>query len=85
MDFEKEIEKIKERNKKVQADKAWETSNARRITIVILTYAAIVVFLIQIRDPNPFFNALIPAAAFSISTLSLPFLKKIWLKHFYKK
>ena len=29
--LEKEIEKIKERNKKVELDKAWETSWIRRI------------------------------------------------------
>ena len=36
--LEKEIEKIKERNKKVELDKAWETSWIRRIGIMILTY-----------------------------------------------
>ena len=33
-----EIEKIKERNKKVELDKAWETSFVRRLCICILTY-----------------------------------------------
>ncbi len=37
-DIEKEIEKIKERNKRVEKDKAWETSWTRRICIMILTY-----------------------------------------------
>jgi len=44
MDFEKEIRKIQERNKKVDSDKAWETSLSRKIIIAILTYFVIVLF-----------------------------------------
>ena len=36
--LKEEIEKIKFRNKKVELDKAWETSWNRRICICILTY-----------------------------------------------
>ena len=41
--LENEIVKIKERNKKVELDKAWETSCTRKICICLLTY--IVVFI----------------------------------------
>lgn len=41
-----EIEKIKERNKKVELDKAWETSFVRRLCICILTYIVVVVYSI---------------------------------------
>ena len=34
-ELEKKIEKIEERNKRVEADKAWETSNLRKILIII--------------------------------------------------
>jgi len=33
-----EIEKIKGRNRRVEADKAWETSLTRKILIAVLTY-----------------------------------------------
>ena len=36
--MEERIEKIEERNKRVELDKAWETSWVRRIGIMILTY-----------------------------------------------
>lgn len=36
MDLEKEIGQIKERNKKVELDKRWETCWTRRICICIL-------------------------------------------------
>ena len=79
-DLEKEIKEIKQRNKRVEADKAWETSFARKIIIAILTYFTIVIFYFFAGLPNPFMNAIVPTIAFVLSTLSLPFFKRIWLK-----
>ena len=45
-----EIEKIKERNKKVEVDKAWETSFVRRLCICILTYIVVVVYSIITKN-----------------------------------
>ena len=42
--MQKEIVALKERNKKVEADKAWETSWSRKLVIAVLTYAVIVIF-----------------------------------------
>ncbi len=83
--LEGEINKIKERNRRVEAEKAWEMSWARRIAILILTYIIIVIFFVFAGIPKPFANAAVPALAFFLSTLSLPLLKKIWLKYFYRK
>jgi len=44
MDTKKEIKNIIKRNKKVEADKAWETSFSRKILIAVLTYIVIVLF-----------------------------------------
>ncbi len=76
----KEIRKIKERNKRVEADKAWETSWTRRILIITLTYIIIVLFFFAANLPDPYVNSIIPVAAFVSSTLTLPIFKKIWLK-----
>ncbi len=84
-EIEKEINAIKERNKRVEADKAWETSNSRKIIIGILTYIIIVVFFVLAELPNPYINALITAVVFVLSTLSLPYFKKYWVKKVYKK
>jgi len=78
-ELEKEINILKERNARVEADKAWETSPARRFIIALLTYALIVVFFVVMRLPNPFVNALIPTLAYVVSTLTLSMLKRIWL------
>lgn len=37
-----EIEQIKQRNARVESDKAWETSLFRKILIAVLTYIKIV-------------------------------------------
>ena len=83
--LEKEIQTIKTRNKLVEADKAWETSWARKIIIFILTYIVITLFFIYAELPKPFLNSIVPAIAFLLSNLSIPFFKKIWLKKHQKK
>jgi len=78
--IEKEIAKIRERNQKVEANKAWETSWTRRIFIGVSTYFLIAVFLIIIKAQKPFISAIIPALAYLISTLSLGLLRNWWVK-----
>ncbi|MFA5188916.1 MAG: hypothetical protein WC460_06140 [Patescibacteria group bacterium] len=79
-----EIEIIKKRNQRVEADKAWETSWTRKIIILILTYIVIVVFFYFAQLPKPFINAIVPALAFVLSTLTVPLFKKWWLKKYNK-
>ncbi|MEK6847470.1 MAG: hypothetical protein AABY16_04870 [Nanoarchaeota archaeon] len=79
-----DIQKIKERNKRVELDKAWEVSRTRRIIIAVFTYIIIAVFLFFIGAPNPWFNALVPALGFLLSMMTLPFFKKVWANKFYK-
>lgn len=81
----REIEEIKARNQRVEADKAWETSWTRRLIVLIFTYLVIVVFFYFANLPNPFANAVVPAVAFVISTLSIPLFKTWWLNKIYKK
>ncbi len=81
----KEIKKIKERNKRVEADKAWEISKTRILIISIMTYIAIAIFLWFVKVPRPWINAIIPTLGFILSTLTLSLFKKLWLKYIYKK
>jgi len=81
----KEIKAIIERNKRVEKDKAWETSFTRRLIITIMTYLVIVLFLWMIKVDYPWLVALVPTIGFILSTLSLPFFKKLWVKYVYKK
>jgi len=80
-ELEKEIELIKARNRRVEADKAWETSWTRRIFIGVSTYLLIAIFLVIIKAERPFVTAIIPAVAYVVSTLSLGILKSWWLNN----
>ena len=83
-DLEKEISAIKNRNKRVEIDKAWETSWARKFLLMIFTYLAIGFYLRAININRPWLNAIVPSIGFLLSTLTLPFFKKIWEKYFNK-
>ena len=80
-DLEKEILAIKNRNKKVEIDKAWETSWVRKFLLVIFTYLAISFYLRAINIDKPWLNAIVPSIGFLLSTLTLPYFKKIWEKY----
>jgi len=59
--LKKEIESIKKRNKRVELDKAWETSWTRRICIMVLTYIVVVIYSFVIKSvDNVFLSSLVP-------------------------
>lgn len=76
--MKKRIQALQERNKRVELDKAWETSITRRAVIACMTYIVVVVFLYLIEAPHPWLNALVPTIGFILSTLTLPFFKQWW-------
>lgn len=75
-----EIQKIKERNKKVEEEKAWETSNLRIFSILTLTYLGAIILFYILKAKTPFLNALIPTFGYYLSTRSVSFIKKHWMK-----
>lgn len=84
MTLEEEIEKIKERNKKVEADKAWETSCTRKVTVALATYVVMICVMWVLKMDNPFISAVIPTLGFLLSTFSANLIKKLWFSRFYK-
>jgi hypothetical protein len=78
--IEKEIEIIRLRNSKVEMDKAWETSWARRIFITLITYFIAWVWLVLIHEPKSWLKAFVPVVGYILSTLTLPPLKNWWIK-----
>lgn len=81
MNFENEINKIKDRNKRVELDKRWETSITRRICIMILTYIVVIIYSYLVRSyDNIFLSSLVPVIGFILSTLSLKLIRKVWEK-----
>lgn len=85
MNFEKEIDEIKKRNKRVELDKKWETSITRRICICILTYIVVIIYTYLIsRVSNIFLTSLVPVIGFTLSTLSLKGVRKVWERNIKK-
>jgi len=84
-ELENEIEKLKERNKRVEGNKAWETSWSRKVLLFIFTYLAIGLYINAIGIERPWLNAVIPSFGFLLSTLTLPFFKSLWEKYIYRK
>ena len=71
-EIQKEIDKIKDRNKKVELDKKWETSWTRKICIAVLTYFVVVLYSYIISQfSNIWLSSLVPVFGFILSTLSI--------------
>lgn len=80
-DIVRRLEKIEERNKKVELDKTWETSKTRRLFIALFTYFSISLYFLAIKLDKPFINAVVPTTGFLLSTLSLPYIRRFWEKY----
>ena len=80
-DLEKEVEEIKERNKRVELDKKWETSMTRKMFIAVLTYIVVIAYsILTNKISNVFLSSLVPVIGFTLSTLSFKVVRKIWEK-----
>ncbi len=79
-DINARLKAIEGRNKTVELDKKWETSWSRKFILIILTYLVIAIYFNFANIEKPLINAVVPSLAFVISTLSMPYFKKIWIK-----
>lgn len=79
----KAVETIQDRNARVEAEKAWETSWTRRLLIALITYVVIGSYLTYLGIDKAWMNALVPAVAYILSTLGLNAIKLIWMKKVY--
>ena len=82
--LEEQVSAILERNRRVEADKAWEVSWCRRISVAVLTYLTALLFLWLIENNQLWWNAIVPAGAYLLSTSSLPWLKQRWIRKRYR-
>lgn len=78
--LEERVALIESRNEKVEADKAWETSWVRRVSIMVLTYFVVVAYLYFVEHVDPWINAIVPVIGFLLSTLTVQVIKNIWLR-----
>lgn len=77
-ELESRIAAIERRNRRVEMDKKWETSWTRRLSIAVLTYMVVFVYLKLVGNDNPAVNALVPPVGFVLSTLVMKSVRDIW-------
>jgi len=76
---EERIAQLEARNRRVEGDKAWETSWTRRLSIMLLVYMTVVFYLHFVVHINPWINGLVPVLGYFVSTLTVGLLKQRWL------
>ena len=79
--IEDRLNKIEDRNKRVELDKAWETSLIRILSVSIITYIIAFFVLFSMGVSKSYLSALIPVIGFILSTQSIPMIKKYWIKN----
>jgi hypothetical protein len=77
--MEERIRAIEERNRRVETDKAWETSLFRIALLSVITYTVAASLLYLIRVPDFYLGAFVPVVGFVLSTQSLPAVKRWWI------
>ncbi len=82
--MQRELDLIKQRNAKVEADKAWETSYFRIASICAITYLVAATLLFVLGHEAFWLDALVPPVGFFLSTQSLVILKRWWIRTKYK-
>ena len=75
----KRIEIIENRNSRVELDKKWEGSKTRIFLICFITYLVAMIYMSFSNTGKPYLSALVPVIGFFLSSLSIPFAKKIWI------
>jgi hypothetical protein len=83
-ELEKRIAAIEARNRRVDADKGWETSLLRRTAIAAITYAVAGALLIFLNTPHWPLAACMPVLGYLLSTITLGVLKRRWIAKHHK-
>jgi len=83
--MEDRIKAIEERNRNVEAEKAWETSTFRKVSIAVITYLVASAVLFVIGVPEFYLAAIVPVVGYLLSTQSLPTLKRKWIEKYHTK
>jgi len=78
--LEREVRSLQERNRRVESEKAWETSFMRVLSIAFITYVVAGIVLYSIGVTNFILAALVPVLGYILSTRSLPRVKRWWME-----
>ncbi|HSK00936.1 MAG TPA: hypothetical protein VK932_06835 [Kofleriaceae bacterium] len=79
-DVRRDVLEIQQRNARVEQDKAWETSWTRRLVIAVAIWAGAWPWLASLGAEHAERHAVVPSVAYLVSTLSLPIVKRWWMR-----
>lgn len=79
------LDQVKQRNLRVESDKAWEGSKTRILLICAITYVVATGVFFSLGAKRPFLDAVVPTLGFLLSSQSIPLAKKFWVKSVYKR
>ena len=79
-ELQRRLTEIEARNDRVEGEKAWEGSRARKVLIMVLTYLVVVAYSASIGGRDVFLTACVPPVGFLFSTLTFRWLKARWIK-----
>jgi hypothetical protein len=79
-EIRKEVGELRARNVRVEREKAWETSWTRRLVITGMTWLGAWVWLLGLGVDHAALQALVPSGAYAVSTLSIPVLRRWWIR-----
>ncbi len=80
LNMEETLQAIVDRNKRVEAEKAWEVSFTRRAFLAVLTYVTAALLLSLLGQERVLLLSFIPAISYVFSTLTLPWMKRFWMR-----
>lgn len=84
--LEEALEEIQQRNRRVEAQKAWETSFTRRAFIAGTTYLVAALYMhFGLAVENAPLHAFVPTGGYLLSTFSLPVIKEHWISRKFAK
>ncbi len=76
--IESRIQALESRNVRVECDKAWEISWTRRISVLLITYVILSIYMMLLGLENWYLHAFVPTCGYFLSTLALPVIRKMW-------
>ncbi|MCA9381372.1 hypothetical protein KC678_03845 [Candidatus Dojkabacteria bacterium] len=83
--LEEKVEKLNLLNRYSEMQDEWDKSLTRIVLVVVFTYLFVVLFMYFLGVENPIINALLPAGAYILSTRTIPYVKKIWIKQYLEE
>lgn len=82
--LEGRVAALEARNKRVEADKAWETSWTRTFLLMAISFMVVWCYLRYIAHDTPWKDAILAALGISVSTLTIQIAKNKWLQRYVK-